>query len=170
MHYQAALLSNLPMFAGFHPDAVQLIAFAGDQVGFARGSTIFEAGQKSDGGHLVLQGRIELFQPHRLTAPAHTVEAGGLIGEVALITPTERPVWAVAATDCLTLKITRGTVWRVLHEFPDDAAALRNTLTRRLRERLCELAFQYRAECLPTIQALPLRAHGRKAGPILALL
>lgn len=134
------LLSQIPFFAAMNSDAIQQIAFSGDRLVFDPGDLIFEAGQKSEGGHLVLAGRVDLFLPRRLDTPIHTVAAGGLIGELALLTPTERPVSAIAACACTTLKITRGAVWRVLYEFPDSAEALRREVVGRVRLLLNELA------------------------------
>jgi CRP-like cAMP-binding protein len=140
LHDIAFLLSKSPFLSNLTLEALQLLAFSGDQLRFARGETIFEAGHKSEGGHLVLEGRVDLFLPRKFSAPVQTIGVGGLIGEVALITPTDRPVWAVAASECKTLKITRGAVWRVLHEFPEGAEALRQTLVRRVRSLLDELS------------------------------
>lgn len=143
LHETSKLLSKVPFFAGLTSEALQLIAFSGDRTSFGRGETIFEAGHKSEGGHLVLEGRVDLFLPRKFSAPIRSIAVGGLIGEIALLTPTERPVWAVAASDCVTLKITRGAVWRVLHEFPDGAEALRLTLVGRIRALLDELSSQH---------------------------
>ena len=137
------LLSQIPFFASMTPEALKLIAFSGDRMSFNRGETIFEAGHKSEGGHLVLEGRVDLFLPRHFTTPVRTIPAGALIGEVALLTPTERPVWAIAGSDCTTLKITRGAVWRVLYEFPESAEALRREIIGRVKEMLDELASQH---------------------------
>ena len=142
LHNISNLLSQIPFFSGLTPEALRLIAFSGDRTTFSRGDTIFAARQKSEGGHLVLEGQVELFLARRFNSPVRTISVGGLIGEVALLAPTERPIWAIAATDCLTLKITRGAVLRVLNEFPEGAAALRQMLVGRVKSLLAELASQ----------------------------
>jgi CRP-like cAMP-binding protein len=55
-----------------------------------------------------------------------------LIGEIALISTSKRPVSAVAREPTTVLKISRALFHRVLQEFPGSAARARMVISERL--------------------------------------
>ncbi|HEY8578287.1 MAG TPA: cyclic nucleotide-binding domain-containing protein [Beijerinckiaceae bacterium] len=132
-------LSAVPLFSLLGEDVLRLVAFAGDVRAYATGELVFEKGQASDGGYVVIEGSVALLQDLDDPSTAVMVSAGALIGELALFAPTERPVAAAAATDARLLKISRGSFLRVLGEFPDSAAACRAALGARLDAMIGDL-------------------------------
>src|SRR5262245_14206378 len=90
-----ALLSKVALLGGMERDALRLLAFAAETRQLRAGDVLFRKGDVSDGGYVVVQGAIAMIEDDTKTADA-IIGAGGLIGEVALITETKRPATAIA--------------------------------------------------------------------------
>jgi CRP-like cAMP-binding protein len=125
-------LSRIPLFGELEPEALRLIAFAAETRILRAGDVLFNRGDESDGGYIVLTGAIAL-DPIGDGGPAvKIVGPTALIGEIALISQTERPVTAIAREPSTVLKITRALFHRMLKEFPVSARRLRAAIQARL--------------------------------------
>nr|WP_307730344.1 cyclic nucleotide-binding domain-containing protein [Alsobacter ponti] len=115
---------------------MRLIAFAAESRRVQPGDVLFRRGEPSDGAYVVMSGGVTLEGD-----PAGPVEAGRatLLGELALLTDTERPLTAVASAPGHVLKITRPVFRRVLEEYPAAAEALREMIARRMDETVARL-------------------------------
>ena len=125
-------LAKLPLFAGFEPEALRLIAFAAQPIKYAAGDVAFRCGEASEGGYLVLSGRVRL-EPEHGGEDAKIVGPGVLIGERALLTSTRNPATATAQENTNALKISRHLLRRVLEEFPASAASMQMAVSRELQ-------------------------------------
>ena len=72
--------------------------------------------------------------------PAIALAPPVLIGELALLTQTERPVSVVARSPCTVLRISRDLFTRVLKEHPRSAAQVKNLVESRLMNFSKELS------------------------------
>jgi CRP-like cAMP-binding protein len=127
-----ARLARIPLFAALEPDALRLIAFSAETRILRAGDVLFRRGDASDGGYIVRTGSIALDLDGVGGAAAQIARVDDLIGETAMITMIERPVTAVAREPSTVLKVSRKLFHRVLHEFPESAKRLRQTLSERL--------------------------------------
>lgn len=127
------VLQRVPLFAGLPTEALRLIAFSGEGRDFADGSILFREGDSAESGFVVMSGTVELIR-ERIKAKTvlATLGPGDLIGELALIVPTNRPNKAQAAGPVRCHMIRRATFRRILEEFPDYAARLRAEMAARL--------------------------------------
>ncbi|MDB5507849.1 MAG: Cyclic nucleotide-binding protein [Hyphomicrobiales bacterium] len=127
-----AKLMRIPLFADLEMEALRLVAFSAETRILRTGDILFRRGETSDGGYVILAGSLAL-DPDQLDGRGvHVVGAHSLVGELALMTQTERPVNAVAREATTVLKISRPLFQRVLKEFPKSAARLRRGLEARL--------------------------------------
>src|SRR6478609_6355020 len=101
-----ALLARVAMLAGMERDALRLLAFAAETRQLRAGDVLFRKGDVSDGGYVVASGAIAMIEDDASTADA-IIWAGGLIGEVALITETRRPATAIAREPTTVLRLSR---------------------------------------------------------------
>lgn len=124
-----AVLQQLPLLGVLDPEALRLVAFAGESRQFAAGDRIFAEGDVADGGYVVMSGSVELSSGYPVARVS--AGAGSLIGELALFLDGRRPATATAVAPTSTLKITRQVFRRVLDEFPDSAARLHASLSER---------------------------------------
>ncbi|WP_430911403.1 cyclic nucleotide-binding domain-containing protein [Methylobacterium sp. sgz302541] len=128
-----AILAAAPLFGSMNRDAQRLLCFAGDRRSLSPGETLFARDEPADGGFVVLSGRIEL-APR--VSGGEPVSAGrsALIGRNALILGGRRPTSARATEPSEVMRITPALMRRVLVEFPEAAAAIRETLAAELAE------------------------------------
>ncbi|MGL5117100.1 MAG: cyclic nucleotide-binding domain-containing protein [Beijerinckiaceae bacterium] len=117
-----------PLFSLFEVEAIRLIAFSADTRMLRPGDLLFRQGDVSDGGYLVVTGRLSLTdgETEELHGP------GALVGELALFTQTARPVSASAAEPTTLRRIPRHLMRRVLTEYPGTAARIRDRFGQRI--------------------------------------
>lgn len=124
-------LARIPLLAELEVDALRLIAFSAEARILRAGDVLFRAGEPSDSGYFIMSGRIAI-TPEEGEGPARIMGPDALIGEIALLAPSKRPVTAVAREPTTVLKISRPLFHRVLSEFPSSAARVRSLISARL--------------------------------------
>lgn len=129
------LLSRVPLFASFHRDALRLLASSAQPLHLSGGDVLFEAGDPADGGYVVAKGGIALVDKEGRTF-GDILLPERLIGELALLTPTFRPVSAVAKIPTALLYLPRATFRKILEEYP----AIAKILALHLRNRITGLS------------------------------
>jgi len=132
-------LSRIPLFAELEPEALRLIAFAGETRILRAGDVLFHRGEASNCGYIVLTGSIALDAAGDGSPAVQIVGPNALIGEIALISQTERPATALAREPSTVLKVSRSLFHRVLKEFPVSANHLRTAIQARLVDFTQEL-------------------------------
>ncbi len=125
-------LSSVPLLSELDVEALRLIAFSAETRILRAGDILFSKGERASGGFVVVSGAIALDPYGDGRAAAEIVGPDSLIGEMALITETERPVTALARQPTVVLSISRELFHRVLREFPGAAARLQAAIETRL--------------------------------------
>jgi len=143
-------LRQIDLFSGFDDDPLRLMAFGSEKLIMREGDILFVQGEPSDGGFLLLEGRIEMIEDRQGNAGvANRILPGMLLGELAMITQTKRPATAKAVRDCTLFKLPRDVVLRVLNEYPELAAILRERVMRRLSRFTGDLSrVEQRLKCI----------------------
>ncbi|PSC04781.1 cyclic nucleotide-binding protein [Alsobacter soli] len=126
-----AILQQAPLLRDLEPAALQLLAFAAEARTYKAGDVLFRRGDASDGGFVVTGGAVSM--DAGAGAKPLVVGPGALIGELAMIVDTERPATALAAETTTVLRITRDMFRRVMQEFPESAAAMRDAIAEEAR-------------------------------------
>ena len=126
---------RIPLFKLMEPEALRLLAFSAETKLLRAGDVLFNEGDESDGGYLVVNGALTPFG-----STDGSVGAGSLIGEMALIASSPRAVTLVAAEPTTVLRITRALFRRVLEEYPQSAVRLREMIAGRVGAFTQELA------------------------------
>jgi CRP-like cAMP-binding protein len=117
-------LARIPAFAGIEPEALRLIAFSAETRILRAGDVLFRRDEISNDGFVVLAGSIAM----------------DASGDLALLTQTRRPATAIAREPSTILRISRLLFRRVLHEFPNSAERLRQSVSTTLLQFTGELA------------------------------
>ena len=131
-------LARIPLFATLEFEARRQIVFAGETRILRYDDILFRQGERSDAGYLLLNGRLEI-EAGRGVRGQKVISPPSLIGEMALLTETERPVTILARAPSTVLKISRLLFHRVLKENPRSAAQVRSLVELRLRAYSQEL-------------------------------
>jgi len=128
-----ATLQAHPLFAGLDPEALRILAFSSDRMEVPPGTRVFVQGAPADSGYVLLAGRLDLEQTREgRVVTLGAVPEGALLGELALITQTNRPATAITRTAAEILKVPRTVFRRILEEYPRGAEDLRRKLGARL--------------------------------------
>lgn len=127
------VLRRVPFFARFGEEHLRLLAFGGENKSYAAGQTLFRAGDLSDGGLVVLSGKIVLSSGEH-DDPGIPYETASLFGQRALLAATKRRQTATAEVDSEVMTIRRTLFVRMLAEFPDLARKLHQDMSTELRQ------------------------------------
>ena len=132
-------LLQIDFFSAFEIEALKLILLTCEQENFLPGETIFQKGELSDGGYVVTRGRLALYDYDLKADPTGFAGPGILVGELALLSETERPVTVIATEASSLLQISRGSFKRILQEYPLSTQRLRNQVSTRLAAFIIDL-------------------------------
>lgn len=127
------LLRKLAFFEPFDQDQLRLMLFAADRRTLKAGEILFTRGSLSTSGFIIQSGSIAL-RPNHEFGEETVLGPGTLIGEMALIIPSERPCDAVAKETSSLIGLPRTLLHRLLTEYPETARKLRVQLMARLAD------------------------------------
>ena len=133
-----AFLERVPALAVLGRDALRILAIGTENRYVHEGVTLFGEGEQADGAYVVQEGSFDLVK--RDNGAATVVGPGALIGEVALISETRRPVSAVAREPSSVVRIPRQLFLKVLESDPDAALRMRDALAARVNQTATEFA------------------------------
>lgn len=140
------LLGKCLLFRALDDEARQILATRVHHRNYKSGEPIFHLGTPGQSMMVVLQGvvRVSLPGPKGKLVILADLEAGELLGEVALLDGGERSADAVALTNCSMAVLERRDVVPFLQNRPDTCLKLLELMCARLRksdERMSEIAF-----------------------------
>ena len=134
------LIAEAPLFAELNADQLRLLAFGAERLSFMDGQVIFRQGDIADYGCVLANGEVEaLVSTAQGNKSLRVLKRPSLLGQMALITQSERAFTAVATTDVSLLRVNRSLFHRMLREYPETAAAIHAELTRDLKKLLSEI-------------------------------
>jgi CRP-like cAMP-binding protein len=133
-------LERLTIFGQLGFSALQILAIGSEARELASGEVLFRAGDAADGGYIIQVGALRLDLPGADPADQDIVVGPGtLLGELALVTETKRPVTATAIEPSTVMRVSRGLFRKVLEGFPDAARLMRDRIAERASEATNEL-------------------------------
>src|SRR5437016_10535022 len=128
-----AFLERVPTLALLGRDALRILAIGAESRYLHDGNVLFSQGEAADAGYVVQEGLLGL-GPVRGNAEELTVGPGTLLGELALLTETTRPVTATALEPSTVIRIPRSLFLKMLEGFPDAARRLRDHIATRTNQ------------------------------------
>jgi len=136
-----AFLERVPTFAQLGFSALQIVAIGSETKQLEDGEVLFRAGETADAGYVIQEGSLKLTKHDpRRSDPSITLGPGVLIGELALVTETVRPVTAIAAEPTTVIRISRSLFRKVLEGFPEAARLMRDRLAERANQATEEIS------------------------------
>jgi CRP-like cAMP-binding protein len=97
---------------------------------FPQGETIFREGEPGDRMYIVAEGQVDILTEGQLL---ETVNAGGILGEMALIDDKPRSATAIARVDCVLTPISRQHFLTLVERTPLFALRVMRVMAERLR-------------------------------------
>lgn len=101
-------------------------------VSFKAGDTIFNEGDSGDYMYIVQEGTVDVILHGKVV---ESVEAGGIIGEMALIDNEKRSAAAIAQTDCRLVPVSQKQFTFMVQETPYFALQVMHIMAERLRKQ-----------------------------------
>jgi CRP-like cAMP-binding protein len=132
---------RIELFSVLEAEALRTVVFGAETRLLRAGDTLFRRGEAADCGYLLTKGSIALEgQPGR---PADRIlHPVALLGEIALIAATTRPVTALAREPSTVLKISRSLFRQTLEKYPATATRVRQLFGDRLASFVEGLKFE----------------------------
>ena len=129
-----AFLERVPALALLGRDALRILAIGSENRYVHEGVALFGEGEDADGAYVVQEGSFDLVSRDERRGRDGVVGPGALIGELALITETQRPVSAVAREPSSVVRIPRQLFLKMLESYPDAALRMRDALAARVNQ------------------------------------
>jgi CRP-like cAMP-binding protein len=134
-----AFFERVPTLHTLGRPALRILAIGAESRYVNDGEVLFSAGEPADSGFVVQQGAFNLTNHPSEGGSSVTVGRGALIGELALLTETVRPVTATAREPSTVLRIPRTLFLKMLEGYPDAAKSLRDFLATRTDQSTREI-------------------------------
>lgn len=128
-----AFLERVPALSILGRDALRILAIGSDNRYVHQGVALFGEGEDADSAFVVQEGSFDLTSRQNGVAPA-VAGPGALIGELALITETRRPVSAVAREPSTVVRIPRQLFLKTLESDPHAATRMRDSFAARVNQ------------------------------------
>jgi CRP-like cAMP-binding protein len=134
-----AFFERVPTFSVLGRAALRILAIGAESRYVHSGEVLFKAGDAADAGFVVQEGAFNLTPGQGDGGAAIVVGRGTLLGELALLTQTVRPVTATATEPSTVLRVPRTLFLKMLEGYPDAAQQLRDNLARRAEQSAQEI-------------------------------
>jgi CRP-like cAMP-binding protein len=133
-------LERVPALAVLGRDALRILAIGSENRYVHEGVSLFGEGEDADGAYVVQEGSFDLVSRENGATSPTVVGPGALIGELALVTETKRPVSAIAREPSSVVRITRQLFMKMLESDPDAALRMRDAVASRTQQVTAEFA------------------------------
>lgn len=135
MAADATLLAEVPLFQLLNESERAVLAQNVEEVSFAAGQTLFNAGDPGDALYVISAGEVEIFFKDN-TGVKIVLERpgpGDFFGELSLLDKGSRTANAVALTDVRALRVDRQDLDALIHSHPHAALGMLSAMGRRMR-------------------------------------
>ena len=129
----AEFLCHVPVFADLSPEMREEIATIAQSLRLERGSWLFRQGEEADGVYVVRLGHLEVIQEGEEPETINTLTRGAVLGELALLSESQRSASVRALRDSELLKIDKDAFQALLRSEPELALSLTRVLSAQLQ-------------------------------------
>jgi CRP-like cAMP-binding protein len=134
------ILSGVSLFDGFTQEQLRLLAFGTETIRLSSGRELYREGAAADCGFIIASGTVGLYRNKEgERVKVGTAGPGSILGEFALIAESRRLTGAIAETDIEVIRVNRTLFRRILQEYPEIAARLRQRIATDLQEMIARI-------------------------------
>jgi CRP-like cAMP-binding protein len=134
-----AFFERVPTLNTLGRAALRILAIGAESRYVHSGEVLFSAGDVADSAFIVQEGVFDLTTRQAEGGDSVAVGRGTLLGELALLVETVRPVTATAKEPSTVLRIPRTLFLKMLEGYPDAAKKLRDILATRTDQSTHEI-------------------------------
>jgi CRP-like cAMP-binding protein len=133
-----AFFERVPTLSLLGRGALRILAIGAESRYVHDGDVLFREGEVADAGYVVQEGAFTLASGNAGVEPV-TVGPGALLGELALLIETVRPVTATATEPSSVIRIPRKLFLKMLEGYPDAARRLREVIASRANRAMHDI-------------------------------
>jgi CRP-like cAMP-binding protein len=134
-----AFFERVPTLNMLGRAALRILAIGAESRYVHSGEVLFTAGDVADSAFIVQEGAFSLTAQQAEGGNSVVVGRGTLLGELALLTETIRPVTATAKEPSTVLRVPRTLFLKMLEGYPDAAKKLRDVIATRAEQSTREI-------------------------------
>jgi CRP-like cAMP-binding protein len=134
-----AFFERVPTLNMLGRAALRILAIGAESRYVHSGEVLFTAGDVADSAFIVQEGNFTLTAQQGEGGSDVVVGRGTLLGELALLTETVRPVTATAKEPSTVLRVPRTLFLKMLEGYPDAARKLRDVIASRADQSTREI-------------------------------
>jgi CRP-like cAMP-binding protein len=133
-------LLRLEIFQGLKPLQITEIARQAERIVFREGDIIVHSGASGDAAYVIVSGEAVCLKRSGTNVRAEPIEAGSLVGELAMLVEHDYSITVVAKTPVRALKLSR----EAMHGQMRDDRHLAEHISGKITARLTKLAAELR--------------------------
>lgn len=133
-------LERVPALRLLGRDALRIIAIGAESRHIHQGISLFGEGEDADAAYVVQDGSFDLVSEKNALIPRSVAGPGTLIGELALVVDTKRPVAAIAREPSTVIRIPRQLFLKMLEGYPQAAMNMRDAIASRVNQAVTEFS------------------------------
>ncbi|MCB0194483.1 MAG: cyclic nucleotide-binding domain-containing protein [Anaerolineae bacterium] len=130
---KVAILSSIPMFKDIPGYVLASVAEIMEEVELEAGETFIKEDAIEDCLYIVVDGRVRV---HSQGQDIAIIEAGQIVGELAVLDPEPRSASVTTLEDTFLLRLTKEPFDEVMADRPEIAAGVVRTLCQRIRNQV----------------------------------
>ncbi|MDH3474762.1 MAG: cyclic nucleotide-binding domain-containing protein [Rhodospirillales bacterium] len=137
---EVEILRQIPIFANIDTAKLKLMCFASERLIYRAGQVLFSQGDVGDAAYIIIDGEAEVMvdSPGGPLTVA-VLRRNDIVGEIAILCDVPRTATIKAATELVTLKITKDLFFRMVMDFPDMGVEIMRVLAHRLEQTTAQL-------------------------------
>jgi CRP/FNR family cyclic AMP-dependent transcriptional regulator len=137
---EVALLRKIPLFSNVEESKLKLLAFTSERMVFNSGDVLFRQDQMGDAAYIIMEGRADVIV-NTPNGPLTVAQVGknDFVGEIAILCDVPRTATVQAASEMVTLCISKELFFRLVTEFPQMAVEIMRVLAQRLEKTTRQL-------------------------------
>ena len=135
------LLASQPLFSSLDQSQLERLAAGSDRIRFGKGEKIISQGAAGNSMFVLASGNAEVrVECEGRTQSVACLGSGDCFGEISFLTGEPRTATVVALLDCEIIEIQKESIGNLLHEHPELAEALSETVVARRYATQSQLA------------------------------
>jgi len=137
---EVEILRQIPIFANIDTAKLKLLCFASERLTFNKDQALFEQGEVGDSAYIIVEGEADVVvdSPGGPISVA-TLKRNDIVGEIAILCDVPRTAAVKAASELVTLKITKELFFQMIMDFPEMGVEIMRVLAHRLEQTTQQL-------------------------------
>ena len=133
LNEEVELLRKIPLFAKLEPSKLKLLAFTSERITYEAEQVLFRQGDIGDAAYIIVEGAAKvLIETDEGEVEVAMLGRNDFVGEIAILCDVPRTATVKAASQTVTLQITKDLFFRLVAEFPQMSVEIMRVLASRL--------------------------------------